>query len=199
MTTHDDQLFELRLERSRRDLFDMLEALYGRHPDYSNVRGRLETAMREAWRTRPTDLKWLDMKRDLEPDWFQRPDMVGYVFYIDRFADTLKGVLGTLDYLEDLGVSYVHFMPCLKPRPGDSDGGYSIMDYRAVNPAFGSMTDFEEVAKALRARGMSLCIDLVLNHTAREHDWAAAARDGDVEKQAYFHIFDDRTLPDQYE
>ena len=125
MTTHDDKLFELRFERSRRDLFDMLEALYGRHPDYSGFRARLEAAMREAWKKRPRDLKWLDMKRDLEPDWFQRPDMVGYVFYIDRFADTLKGVLGKLDYLEELGVTYVHFMPCLKPRPGDSDGGYS--------------------------------------------------------------------------
>ena len=199
MTTHDDKLFELRFERSRRDLFDMLEALYGRHPDYSGFRARLEAAMREAWKKRPRDLKWLDMKRDLEPDWFQRPDMVGYVFYIDRFADTLKGVLGKLDYLEELGVTYVHFMPCLKPRPGDSDGGYSVMDYRAINPAYGTMKDFETVAKALRERGMSLCIDLVLNHTAREHGWANAARAGDADKQAYFHIFDDRTLPDQYE
>ncbi len=199
MTTHDDTLFDLRLERSRRDLFDMLEALYGRHPDYTKFRARLEAAMKSAWKKRPRDLKWLDMKRDLEPDWFQRPEMVGYVFYIDRFADTLKGVLGKLDYLEELGVTYVHFMPCLKPRPGDSDGGYSVMDYRAINPDFGTMKDFEAVAKALRERGISLCIDMVVNHTAREHAWAKAARAGDVATQAYYHIFDDRTLPDQYE
>ena len=65
-------------------------------------------------------------------------------------------------------------MPCLKPRPGDSDGGYSVMDYRAINPAFGSMADFAKVATALRQRGISLCIDMVLNHTAKEHPWALA-------------------------
>ena len=117
------------------------------------------------------------------------------MFYIDRFAGTLKGILGKLDYLESLGVTYVHLMPCLKPRPGDSDGGYSVMDYREINPAYGNMEDFEEVASALRERGMSLCIDLVLNHTAREHAWAEAARRGDREKQDYYLIFDDRTLP----
>ena len=196
---HDQRLFDLRLERSRRDLFDMFEALYGRHPAYSAARQRLEDLMRRAWAKRPRDLKWLDLKRDLEPDWFQRPDMVGYVFYIDRFAGDLKGVLGKLDYLQELGVTYVHFMPCLKPRPGDSDGGYSVMDYRAINPAFGTMKDFETVARALRERGMSLCVDLVLNHTAREHAWARAARAGDAEKQGFYHIFEDRTLPDQYE
>ena len=197
--THDDRLFEMRLERSRRDLFDMFEGLYGRHPDYPAKRNQLEATLRKAWNDRPDDLKWLDMKRDLEPDWFQRPDMIGYVFYIDKFAGDLNDILGKLDYLESLGVTYVHLMPCLEPRPGDSDGGYSVMDYRAINPAYGTMTDFEKVASALRARGMSLCIDLVLNHTAREHAWAEAARQGDAEKQNYYLVFDDRKLPDAYE
>lgn len=199
LTASEQTLFDLRLERSRRDLFDMCEALYGRHPDYTSFRARLEAAMQEAWEQRPDDLKWLDMKRDLEPDWFQQPDMVGYVFYIDQFAGDLNGVLGKLDYLEEMGVTYVHLMPCLKPRPGDSDGGYSVMDYRAINPIYGTMEDFVRVATALRTRGMSLCIDLVLNHTAREHAWAEDARAGDVAKQNYFHIFEDRALPDQYE
>ncbi|WP_413719155.1 alpha-amylase family protein [Silicimonas sp. MF1-12-2] len=199
MNAFDSKLFELRFERSRRDLFDMLERLYGRHPDYVEFRNRLEDTMRAAWSRRPRDLKWLDLKRDLEPDWFQRPDMVGYVFYIDRFAGDLSGVLSKLDYLEEIGANYVHFMPCLKPRPGDSDGGYSVMDYRAINPAYGTMRDFEKVAKALRNRGISLCVDMVLNHTAREHDWAKAARGGDTVKQDYYLIYGDRTLPDAYE
>ena len=49
-----------------------------------------------------------------------------------------RGVLDRLDYLDELGVTYVHFMPCLKPRPGDSDGGYSVMDYRAIDPRYGT-------------------------------------------------------------
>ena len=199
LSAADSKLFELRLDRSRHDLFDMLERLYAPHPGYEPFLSDLDAAMRAAWEKRPRDLKWLDMKRDLEPDWFQRPDMVGYVFYIDRFAGDLTGVLSKLDYLEEIGANYVHFMPCLKPRPGDSDGGYSVMDYRAINPAYGTMRDFQNVATALRSRGISLCVDMVLNHTAREHAWAKAARKGDREKQDYYLIFDDRTLPDEYE
>ena len=192
-------IFDLRLDRSASDLWPMLDALYGAHPDYPRVRDDLEAAMRKAWKARPAELKELDLRRDLEPDWFQRPNMVGYVFYIDRFAGDLKGVHDKLDYLESLGVTYVHLMPCLKPRPGDSDGGYSVMDYRKVNPAYGTMSDLQQLAKALRARGMSLCVDMVLNHTAKEHAWAKKAAAGDPVYQDYYWMFDDDTLPKQYE
>jgi amylosucrase len=100
----------------------MLQALYGEREDYPAFCEVPISALRSAWAARPADLKRHDLRRDLEPDWFQRPDMASYVFYIDRFAATLKGVLDKLDYLEDLGITYVHLMPCLKPRPGDSDG-----------------------------------------------------------------------------
>jgi amylosucrase len=121
------------------------------------------------------------------------------VFYIDRFSGTLQGVLEKLDYLQDLGVTYVHLMPCLKPRPGDSDGGYSVMDYRQINPDFGTMADFEAVSAALRARGMSLCVDLVLNHTAKEHAWAIKAAKRDPVYQDYYLMFDTPDMPTLYE
>jgi amylosucrase len=198
-TLCDDDLFDLRLSRSAGDLWPMIEALYGAHPDHDLFREKLLTALRAGAKARPADLKRLDMIRDLEPDWFQRPGMAGYVFYIDRFAGTLRGVLDKLDYLADLGISYVHFMPCLKPRPGDSDGGYSVMDYREINPALGTMEDLAEVTAALRARGISVCIDLVLNHTAKEHAWAQKAAHGDARYQDYYLMFDDPALPRAYE
>lgn len=198
-TDHDERLFDLRLARSRDDLFGMLERLYARHPDWEEFQTALTDTLRRSWAERPSDLKWLDMKRDLEPDWFQRPEMAGYVFYLDRFNGDLAGVLDRLDWLEALGVTYVHFMPCLKPRPGDSDGGYSVMDYRSINPAYGTMQDFEAVAAALRKRGISVCVDLVLNHTAKEHEWAEKARGGDLKYQDYYLMFDDDVLPKQYE
>ena len=194
----DDQIFDLRLARSAPDLWPMLDALYGTHPAYAAFKVSLTGAMRDAWAARPADLRLLDLKRDLEPDWFLRSDMAGYVFYIDRFAGTLRGVLDKLDYLQDLGITYVHFMPCLKPRPGDSDGGYSVMDYEGINPAYGTMADFEHVAGELRKRGISLCIDLVLNHTAKEHDWAVRAAGGDMAHQDYYLMYDSAQVPDQY-
>ena len=129
-----DRVFGMRLDRSRADLFGMLERLYGARPDYPEFCTALTAALEAAWAARPEDLKWQDLRRDLEPDWFLRPGMVGYVFYLDRFNGDLAGVLDRLDWLERLGVTYVHFMPCLKPRPGDSDGGYSVMDYRGDQP-----------------------------------------------------------------
>lgn len=197
--TSDDEIFDLRLARSAPDLFPMLEALYGTHRDYPSFREKLVKALKKGWTDRPADLKRLDLQRDLQPDWFQRPDMAGYVFYIDRFNGSLQGVLERLDYLQDLGITYVHLMPCLKPRPGDSDGGYSVMDYRQINPAFGTMADFEAVSAALRARGMSLCVDLVLNHTAKEHAWAKKAAKGDPKYQDYYLMFDTPDMPTLYE
>jgi amylosucrase len=199
MSAADREIFDLRLERSRGDLFPMLEALYGDREDYEAFTKALESLLTSSWAERAPDLKRLDLARDLEPDWFQRPRMAGYVFYIDRFAGTLKKVLERLDWIEALGISYVHFMPCLKPRPGDSDGGYSVMDYRQINPHLGTMDEFREVASALRARGISVCVDMVLNHTAKEHEWAEKAKAGDRTYQDYYLMFDDDTLPKQYE
>ncbi|WP_233490425.1 alpha-amylase family protein [Paracoccus sediminilitoris] len=192
-------IFDMRLSRSAADLWPMLERLYGERADYDDFCDQLLQTLREGWAARPADLKRLDLARDLEPDWFQRPQMVGYVFYVDRFAGNLSGVHDRLDYLRDLGVTYVHLMPCLKPRPGDSDGGYSVMDYRQVNPAYGRMADLTRLAGALRARGMSLCVDLVLNHTAKEHEWAQAAVADDPDCQDMYLMFDDQTLPNAYE
>ncbi|MFN0115112.1 MAG: amylosucrase [Paracoccaceae bacterium] len=195
----DRDIFDLRMSRSRDDLWGMLDRLYGAHPDYKAFCRKLTQALESAWAARPADLKRLDLVRDLEPDWFQRPGMAGYVFYIDRFAGNLRGIPDRLIYLADLGITYVHLMPCLKPRPGDSDGGYSVMDYRAINPAYGTMADFESVSEALRARGMSLCVDLVLNHTAKEHAWAAKARNGSAAHRDMYLMFDDDRLPGEYE
>ena len=198
-TAPEDRLFALRLERSRADLFEPLARLYGNRPDYDAFCDALLGLLRNHWDARPAALKDLDLARDLNPDWFLSQNMVAYVFYIDRFAGNLSAVLDHIPYLRDLGVTYVHFMPCLKPRPGDSDGGYSVMDYRTINPALGTMDDFEAVASALRAEGMSVCIDLVLNHTAKEHEWAQKARSGETEFQNYYWVFDNDTLPCQYE
>ena len=192
------ELFLLRLARSERDLFDPLQRLYGTHPDYAAFQEDLLKSLISLQKARPAALRSLDLKRDLEPDWFQRPNMAGYVFYVDRFNKTLQGVAEKLDYLGEIGATYAHFMPCLKPRPGDSDGGYSVMDYGAINPALGTMDDLEAVATAMRARGISLCVDLVLNHTAKEHDWAQKARDGDAKYQDYYWMFDSATEPKRY-
>ena len=194
--SQDQTLFDLRWARSERDL---LSALSGLYDDVPALAERLRDLLHQRWQERPAALKALDLARDITPDWFLSAKNIGYVLYVDRFAETLKGVAQKLDYLEEMGATYLHFMPCLKPRPAPNDGGYSVMDYRAIDPRLGTMQDLEDVATAMRARGMSLCIDLVLNHTAKEHAWAEKARKGDPKYQAYYWMFDTGVEPAAYE
>ncbi|MCB5199502.1 DUF3459 domain-containing protein [Loktanella sp. TSTF-M6] len=193
----NDEIFALRWDRGQRDLIGPLHRLYG--GDTLALMDRLRDLLKKHWRARPADLRRLDLVRDLNPDWFLSEDMVAYVFYIDRFAGDLKHLPSRIPYLQELGVTYAHMMPCLKPRPGANDGGYAVMDYTAINPALGTMADFQQSNLQLRAAGISPVIDMVLNHTAKEHAWAVKARAGDPYYQAFYRMFDDDTLPKQYE
>ncbi|NIL74261.1 Amylosucrase [Rhodococcus sp. B10] len=193
---HRRATFELRLERWWPDLHDAVTTLYS---DPDDVAAALVTVAARGFVQRPDDLHRLDDRRLLQPDWFQRPDMFGYACYVDRYAETLKGMGDRLGHLTDLGVTYLHLMPLLKPRPGDNDGGYAVMDYRSVRPDLGTNDDLRDLATTLRDKGISLVVDLVLNHVAREHDWAVKARAGDASYRDWFHIYPDRATPDAFE
>ncbi len=168
-------------------------------PGVAALADRLVAIARDGHAARPADLRALDARRLAEPDWFQRPGMLGYAAYADRFGGTLTGVGEHAAYLRDLGVSYLHLMPLLTPRPPPNDGGYAVADYRTVRPDLGDTDDLRALTARLREHGISLCLDLVLNHVAREHAWAEAARAGDAGKRAYFLTFPDREQPDAYE
>ncbi|PTA68008.1 alpha-amylase family protein [Deinococcus arcticus] len=193
----DAETFLLRLERYGPELIESLAAVYG--DQTAALLPELLEVLLHAFHTRPADLKRLDEARLLRPDWLQQPGMIGYVAYADRFAGTLRGVQARVPYLEELGVTYLHLMPLLRPRPGENDGGYAVADYRAVRGDLGSMDDLSALAADLRGRGISLVLDLVLNHVAQEHEWAVKARAGDPAYRDYFHLFPDRAGPDAYE
>jgi amylosucrase len=194
---HDQVVFATRLQRYWADL---LTGLTGAYPDHApGMAQRVVEIAAQNFRQRPAELRLLDLRRHADPQWFQHPQTLGYATYTDLFAGDLKGVADRVDYLAELGVTYLHLMPLLKPRPGQSDGGYAVMDYRAIHPDLGSIDDLRELATVLRSHGISLTLDLVLNHVAAEHQWAVNARAGDPYYRGYFHMFADRELPDAYE
>ncbi|HEX6696250.1 MAG TPA: alpha-amylase family protein [Solirubrobacteraceae bacterium] len=194
-----DDVFATRFERFFTELRDPLVALYGDDPRFAaQWRALLEAIARTA-AGRAGTLRALDHEREITRDWLQREQAVGYVTYVDRFAGTLAGVRERLPYLRELGISYLHLMPLLHARPQPNDGGYAVVDYGAVEPALGTMDDLRALADELRAAGMALCIDVVLNHTAREHPWAQAALAGDARALAFYRTFPDRAEPDAYE
>ena len=192
------ELFALRLDRWWPDLVEGLTALYGEQAS-AEVALRVTELAATAYRDREPDLHHLDLARSLQPDWLQQPGMVGYAAYADRFAGDLAGVERRIPYLQELGIRYLHLMPLLQPRAGDNDGGFAVADYRRVRPDLGTLDDLRHLAKSLRDNGISLVLDLVLNHVAREHEWAQAARAGSERYRRYFHVFPDRAEPDAYE
>jgi amylosucrase len=194
---HDQVVFATRLQRYWPDL---LTGLTGAYPDHApEMANRLVEIAAQNFQQRPADLRLLDLRRHADPQWYQHQQMLGYATYADLFAGDLKGVADRVDYLAELGVTYLHLMPLLKPRPGQNDGGYAVMDYRAVRSDLGSIDDLRNLATVLRSHGISLTLDLVLNHIAAEHQWAVNARAGDPFYRQYFHMFADRELPDAYE
>ncbi|WP_136314468.1 alpha-amylase family protein [Actinomyces procaprae] len=192
------EIFTTRVERWYPDVSDGLLTLYG-EPAAGRTAVTLLAEAARAYAARSPELRHLDLARTLDPAWVQDPSRIGYSGYTERFAGDLRGVEQRIGYLRELGVSYLHLMPLLTPRPGDSDGGYAVADYRAVRPDLGDMDDLAHLTGELRKEGMSLVIDLVLNHVAREHEWAQRARAGEQRYRDYFLIFPDRTEPDAYE
>ena len=194
---HDQVVFATRLQRFWPDL---LTGLAGAYPEHApEMAHRLVEIAARNFRERPADLRLLDLRRHADPSWFQHQQMLGYATYADRFGGTLKGVGDRVDYLAELGVTYLHLLPLLKPRPAPNDGGYAVMDYRAVREDLGTIADLRDLATTLRSRGISLTLDLVLNHVAAEHQWAVNARAGDRFYRDYFYLFADRERPDAYE
>ena len=136
---------------------------------------------------RSPELKVLDAQRAANPKWFSGNQLMAYSAYVDKFGSNLDGVREKVQWLLDLGVNYLHLLPFLKMRPGKSDGGFAVENFLEIEPTLGNHKQLESLVKELRANGISLCSDLVLNHVADTHEWAIKARNGDPAAQAFFY------------
>lgn len=186
------------LDRFNRWGIDLISALYDVYPlDF--IMPKLLEILISNNKNRSETLHQRDRKRILEPDWFQSEKTIGYVCYTDLFAKNLSGLNQNIPYLKNLGVSYLHLMPILQPRAGANDGGYAVANYREIRSDLGTMKQLGETADKLHEAGISLTLDLVLNHVAKEHEWAEKAKAGDKEYREYFYIYPDRKMPDEFE
>ncbi|WP_323918951.1 alpha,alpha-phosphotrehalase [Aeromonas veronii] len=110
--------------------------------------------------------------------WWQ--SAVIYQIYPKSFQDSaargtgdLKGIMARLDYLKTLGVDALWLTPVyVSPQV---DNGYDIADYYAIDPAYGTMNDFEALLAAAHARDIRIVMDIVVNHTSTEHAWFKSA------------------------
>ena len=130
----------------------------------------------------------------MEKKWWH--DKVAYQIYPKSFMDSngdgigdLQGIISRLDYLKDLGVDILWLSPIYKSPLADE--GYDISDYYAIDPRFGSMQDMEELIAEAKKRGMTVLMDLVVNHCSDEHEWfKKACEDPDGQYGKYFYLRD---------
>ncbi|XP_065224136.1 maltase A2-like [Planococcus citri] len=110
----------------------------------------------------------------LDKEWWKHATI--YQILLRSFQDSngdgigdIKGLISRLDYLKDIGIDTVYIMP-FYPSSG-IDGGYDIVDYKGIDPAYGTMEDFEELMREMKSRGLYCLMDLVINHSSDEHEW----------------------------
>ncbi len=194
LTESESQILQNRFDRWGKDLIEGLQAVY---PD-STIE-QVKDVIANGFKNRNAKLRARDEMRLLSPNWYQSPEMIGYAAYTDRFAENFAGIEKRITYLKDLGITYLHLMPLLKPRDGENDGGYAVADYRQTRSDLGTIEELSSLANELHGNGISLTLDLVLNHVADQHEWAVKAKSGDPKYKNYFYIYPDRKMPDEYE
>ena len=197
--TAADRRYQSRLNKRWDELKWLYCELYSQRADTQQRLQELAEAMRQFYETRSKPLKETDRKREADPDWYRRNDLMGMMLYANNFGGTLQGTAEHIDYLKECGVNYLHLMPLLASPKGKSDGGYAVADFRTVQPELGTMKDFAALADACHKNGINVCLDFVMNHTSDEHAWARRARAGEKAYQDRYFFFDDYTIPDEYE
>ena len=190
-----DRIFMERLHRHHDELRWLYMELYGNDDMFAELCGQ----MKWYYDQRSAKLKKLDAEREAAGEWYRKRDMLGMMMYIDNFAGNIKGVQEKLPYLEECNVNYIHLMPFLDSPKGRSDGGYAVADFRKVKPELGTMEDLAELADKCHDKGISLCMDFVMNHTSEDHEWAKRARQGDGEYMSRYFFYADPSIPQEYE
>ncbi|MDT3425779.1 trehalose-6-phosphate hydrolase [Paenibacillus forsythiae] len=127
-------------------------------------------------------------------EWWRRSTV--YQVYPKSFKDTtgsgqgdIRGLLEKLDYLQDLGIDIIWLQPVyVSPQ---NDNGYDVADYCEIDPQFGTMEDFDELAAEVRRRGMNLMLDIVVNHSSTEHKWFREAKQSKDNPYRDYYIWRD--------
>ena len=191
-----DKSFRERFSRHEEELKWLFMELY--HGD-EEAYGAFADMLWRMYEARPAGMRAIDEQRLADPAWYKSRDLLGMLMYVSAFAGNLEGVRSRLDYIEECGVNYLHLMPLLESPAGRSDGGYAVADFRRVQPELGTMAELAALAEDCHARGISLCLDFVMNHTSEDHEWARRARAGEKEYQDRYFFFDDWSIPEEYE
>jgi len=199
LSQRDLGYFLIRLGANFYAIHSLFERLYGHRPDFFEQLHLLVERMARSYVARPNYLRIDDRAREDDYNWFLSQDLVGMALYTNGFASDLPDLQDKLDYFDELGINLIHLMPILRCPQGASDGGYAVSNYREIDPRIGDLGDLKKLVSELRERKILLVLDVVVNHTSNEQQWAQKAQAGEKEYQDFYYMFDDRRIPDMFE
>lgn len=195
----DDLNFCLRLNANAYFIHKIYDNLYGHLENANTVFYDLLETIVLGHCNRKTALRKKDALKNTEIPWFLSNKLAGMSLYVDRFCGNLKELESRLDYFTELGINVLHLMPVFQSPPDESDGGYAVSDFKKIDARFGTMDDLVNLRKTMLDKNLYLMADMVFNHTSDQQEWAMRAKAGEKEYQDYFFMYDDRTIPDEYE
>jgi amylosucrase len=194
-----DNNFYTRFIANATSIKALYDDLYGHHPKAKGSFNTLLENIIASYVNRGAALKAEDNKKEQQDFWFLSNRLAGMSLYVDRFCGNIKNLENKIEYFKKLGVNLLHLMPIFESPEGESDGGYAVSDFRKVATRFGTIEDLQHLQQTMLGNDMYLMIDIVLNHTSQQHEWALKARNGDAYYQDFFYMYDDHRIPWQFE
>ena len=194
-----EHLFYARLLANLPAINLLYKEVYGNHLKSAEHFEEIISTIVSAYINRSDNLRQKDVIKLKEDGWFLSNQLVGMSLYVDRFCGDLKTLNTKLDYFKKLGVNVLHLMPLFESPEGESDGGYAVSDFRKIDKRFGTLAQLEQVQKNMHKEDMYLLIDIVLNHTSHQHEWAQKAKAGDSHYQDFYYMYNDRQVPDEFD
>jgi oligo-1,6-glucosidase len=130
----------------------------------------------------------------MKTEWWKRA--VVYQVYPRSFCDSngdgigdINGITSKLSYIKKLGVDVIWLSPVYQSPMRDN--GYDISDYRAINPEFGTMADFDRFLNEAHTLGLKIVMDLVVNHSSDQHPWFLESRSNKESPKRDYYIWRD--------
>lgn len=202
--------FAEREERGGGDFLDRFDALslttarhlyslYHNHREWPQCMGSIFLSAAESFHLRAPDLRATDRLMGRDTPLRRQAEAVIGEGDPAQFGPDFSELNSWVPYFQELGLTHLHLTPSTTSDEPGSGPFSPTWTLGSLETGRGFPDTLGDLARVLRARGILLGADFVLNHTPREHVWAEKAREGDPYYRRFYNFFPDRSVPDQVE
>ena len=149
-----DNLFYTRFIVNTSTIFGLYMQLYEHHPRAEQAFHELIKVIIKAHTERSKILIERDNQKTKEEHWFLSNEIGGMSLYVDRICGNLQNLQSKLNYLETLGVNFLHLMPLFETTKNESDGVYAVSDFSKIYKRFGDLEDLSQLQQRMQKRKM---------------------------------------------